>query len=166
MTQEMLDYLSEIIPQILTEYPHLFTSETTPDNWYESRHFFLNKNQFFLEKVKEKMECKFDTIVSVEELFYMQKMFLIYPSYIPKKLLKLPWEHIKILLDLCSEEKRKFYIDLCYDKKLSVEILKEYILNDIYEKSLVLIEEINDYNKVVSKDFLNQVLEIYPMVWN
>ncbi len=163
--EETLEYLKQIIPEVLNENPKLFFSEISPDNWYESRKFFLEKNSIFLEQIKQKIEDKFQEEISSEDLFYMQKLFLIYPDYIPKKLLSLPWNLIKILLNICDVDKRKFYIDLCIQEELDAATLTKYILNDVYEKSIYLINEIQDYNVISSPHFISQVLNIYPMVW-
>ena len=165
LTEDMVKYLKDIIPETLKENPSLFESKDSPNNWYDSREFFLKTNQIFLEKIKHKLEAKFRKEISLEELFCMQKLFLIYPDYIPKKLLSLPWDTIKIILNLCEPEKRKFYTDLSLEKKLDASTLIKYILNDVYEKTLVVMDEVKDYNTITSYDFLDKILNIYPMVW-
>jgi len=111
--------------------------------------------------IKEEYNCDLAT----EELFLMQKLFLMYPDCPPKKLLSMSWEVIQIILKLCDVEKRKFYTDIAYYLDLDSNTLSSYILNDLYEKVVYLISEIQDYNIVNSDDFIEKVLDIQMMVW-
>ena len=183
MNHDIQESLKEIILDTLKKHPDLYQNSQEPLDWYEKRKFFLDQNQFFLKEVENKdtltinhlpnyikevekeMKRQKKGTLSSEELFFMQKLFLIYPDHISKKLLSLPWETIKILLNLCQEEKRNVYIDLCVKKKLDSHTLEMYILNDLYEKMLLIMQEVKDYEVVTSSEFLDQILTIYPIVW-
>ena len=95
----------------------------------------------------------------------MQKLYLLYPDTLPKKLLSLPWELIKIILNLYSVEKRKFYTDLALQFQWDSSKLEFYILNDLYEKYLSLISEINDYRVLTSKNIIPRLLEIQTLLY-
>ena len=69
LTEDMVKYLKDIIPETLKENPNLFESKDSPNNWYDSRAFFLKTNNIFLEKIKQKLETKFKKEISLEELF-------------------------------------------------------------------------------------------------
>jgi len=163
MTDEILDKVVEIFPQLYQEHSYLFSEVYT--DWYERRKYFLKQNDILIEKMCESLEEKYHYEVSKEELFCMQKLFLMYPKNAPKKLLSLPWNVIGLILGLCDKEKRKFYTDICYYLNLDSSTLQKYILNDLYEKVSYLILEIQDYDIVNQDDFLKKVMEVYSMVF-
>ena len=94
------------------------------------------------------------------ELFMMQKLYLLYPHKVPEKLLELSWEHIKILLNLFSEEKRHFYVLCCLKERWSLEKLKEAILHDFYEK-YIYVQQIYGIKKFSFQNFQ----EVLDFIW-
>ena len=94
----------------------------------------------------------------------MQKLYLMYPKEPPEDLLGLSWGHIKLLLNLCEEQKRNFYIELCLQKNLSVKDLKKYLLEDLYEKCLLANKERRVYQRDYSK--IDELIGVSKMVWS
>jgi len=157
MTLEKMGEINKVVEKIIKENPNLFQKKSK--NWYLKRKYFLEENEEFLELVSKELET------TKEELFYMQKLFLEYPISPPERLLSISWENIKCILDLCEEEKRKFYIDVCYFNEIEEKKLKELIQKDLYEKVLVILTEIKENKSAPSQDFLDKILEILPMIW-
>ena len=100
----------------------------------EQKKYLKEQNELILNELSNELVPRFGESYRSSELFMMQKLYLLYPRKVPKKLLELSWEHIKVLLNLFSDEERKFYIECCLIEKWSVEKLKEAILKDVYEK--------------------------------
>ncbi len=162
MSSEMVENLKEILPKIIKEDK----SQEEHLDWYLKRKKFLEKNDKIMEELEKELQKKYKEEFKNEDFFYMQKLFLMYPEYPPKKLLSLSWENIKILLNIGEEEKRRFYMDLCLGYDLEEQKLKEYILNDIYEKTIFIIQEQKNLDIVRQDNFLDKILEISPMIWN
>ncbi len=165
MSTEVFCYLQEIIPEIMKQNPKLFQDLDKHRDWYEKRKYFIEQNHILLENVSKKLSEKYENSFTAEDFFFMQKLYLLYPDCCPKKLLSLSWDNVKTILSLCEVEKRKFYTDVCFVKNLDVDTLRKYILNDLYEKVVCLVSEINNYDEVTNPSFLDKVLKIYPMVW-
>jgi len=164
VNSDELDHIMKIIPTILKKYPNLFQITEEHIGWYEQRVFFLKSNSVFLDKIFLELGDEIKEY-SKEDLFYMQKLFLLYPDHAPKKLLSLSWHHIKILLNLYSLEKRNFYTDMCIRFHWNEDTLEFYILNDLYEKNIALIQEVQDYNIINQEEFLQQCLDIQSLVY-
>jgi len=165
MKKENLMELEATILEVVKEHPNIFRNDSLKKDWYHSRKDFLKQNDSFLELVSEKHYEKTQIMYDKEELFMMQKLYLLYPNNPPEKLLSLSWEHIKVILNLCEKEKRDFYTELCILSKIDVSLLKKYILNDLYEKKESLMTELENPEKISTKNFLKYFLEIYPMIW-
>lgn len=163
MRQKDATVISDLIKEILEENPRLFSM--MKEGWYEKREYFLKENQKMISLLIEKGRGKLTDSFSQDELFAMQKLYLMYPKAPPKKLMSLAWENVKLILPLCDLEKRKFYTDISYYLELDAKTLQKYILNDLYEKVLFLISEIQDYHVVNEEQFLNKVIEIQDMVF-
>lgn len=164
MKQEIMDFLLAKTPEIYERKPFLFKDSDQHRGWYACRAYFLSQNQLFLEEVLKELDKEYPGIYDTNELFYMQKLYLMYPKKPPEALLSLSWEHIKILLDLCNEQKRNFYIELCLAKNLSKEELKIFILGDLYEKCLLANKERGAYERDYSH--LDDLLIVSKMVWS
>jgi len=162
MIDEKIQKICKAIQEIYTENPQLFSNTKKNDDWYGRRKYFLDQNEILLNLLVQKLN---DKTLSENEFFWMQKLFLMYPDSPPKKLLSLSWDKVKLILSLCEQEKRKFYTDVCYYLELDDTTLKKYILNDLYEKVIFLIQEIQDYNIVNEDSFLIKVIDIYDMVY-
>ena len=155
----------DVLPTVLEKNKNLFSGKVRKNNWYQKRKSFLEKNTRFLKSVRQEVLKKYDEDYVEDELFAMQKLYLLYPDTLPKKLLSLPWELIKIILNLYSVEKRKFYTDLALQFQWDRSKLEFYILNDLYEKYLSLISEINDYRVLTSKNVIPRLLEIQTLLY-
>ncbi len=165
MSEKKISFLKNIITEILEKHPEFFQKKEQFHDWYEAHEYFWNQNQIFLKEVVKELHEKYQENYSAEELFYMQKLYLMYPLKVPKKLLSLPWEQVKILLDLCNVKKRNFYISLCYEKRIDEHSLQLYLLNDLYEKALILKKKNQEKLSFTSKEFLDKLLNIYPIIW-
>lgn len=162
MNDEVLKDIQKILPELLRKKTRY---ESNSCDWYASRLAFLKKNLEVLTDLSKVLVAKYGQEYEVSELIYMQKLFLMYPNYIPKKLLSLSWEHIKIILDLCTEEKRKFYLDLTALKNLTTNELKKHICQDFYEKTIVIMTEVANYDEVTKPDFLIKAEKVSQFVW-
>ena len=165
MNNTMLEHIMDVLPTVLEKNKNLFSGKVRKNNWYQKRKSFLEKNARFLKSVRQEVLKKYDEDYVEDELFAMQKLYLLYPDTLPKKLLSLPWELIKIILNLYSVEKRKFYTDLALQFQWDSSKLEFYILNDLYEKYLSLISEINDYRVLTSKNIIPRLLEIQTLLY-
>lgn len=163
MTLEYIKKLNKIAEKIREEHMDLFTKKG--NNWYSKRKVFLEENEKFLNLVSIELKKENEKLNNPKELFYMQKLFLEYPQSPPNKLLSLQKEQINCILDLYSKEKRNFYIEICYANDIDIKTLKEWILNDLYEKIIGLLEEMPSKEDAKKSDFLDKVLEILPMIW-
>ena len=162
MKIEVLKFIESEFPKILSKYP---LGEYISKDWYKRRVYYLEYNKKILEKLSKMIKEKFDITYTYQELYSMQKLFLMYPDRVPKKLLSLSWDMIQIILQLCDREKRDFYVDMCIREQWSYSELKKYILEDLYEKTIALMEEINDYEVVTNSNFNTKVLDIAMLVW-
>lgn len=158
-----LEKMTEAMEKVLKENPHIF--EKKSKNWYLKRKYFLEENEKFLKLVSKELEDLGEKKIQSQELFYMQKLFLEYPIEPPEKLLQLSWENIKSILDLCEEEKRKFYTEVCYFENIDVETLKELIQKDFYEKTKIILKELKEKEVKKELDLLPKIREILSMVW-
>lgn len=161
----MLEHILDVLPTVLEKNQNLFSEKFSKKNWYQRRKRFLEKNRKFLQSVRQEVKEKFGEDYLEDELFSMQKLYLLYPETLPKKLLSLPWESIKVILNLYSIDKRKFYIDLALQYQWDQDVLEFYILNDLYEKYLSLIQEINDYHALTNKNVIPKMIEIQTLLY-
>lgn len=164
MKQEIMDFLLAKTPEIYERNPYLFKESEAHRGWFSCRAYFLEQNDLFLSEVLKELEKEYPGIYDKEELFYMQKLYLMYPKEPPTDLLCLSWEHIKLLLNICEEQKRNFYIQLCLQKNLQVEDLKKYLLEDLYEKCLLANKERKVYQRDYSK--IDELISVSKMVWS
>lgn len=164
MKQEIMDFLLAKTPEIYERKPNLFKESENHRGWFSCRAYFLEQNDLFLNEALKELEKEYPGIYDKEELFYMQKLYLMYPKEPPEDLLCLSWEHIKLLLNLCEEQKRNFYIELCLQKNLSVKDLKKYLLEDLYEKCLLANKERRVYQRDYSK--MDELISVSKMVWS
>ncbi len=105
-------------------------------DWYEKEVFYLQLENKLLNDLSTFLKDKYGDFYSVDNLNHITKLFLLYPNGLPKILNELPWDIVKILLDIFNEDKREFYLNLCYEKNLDVPTLKKYLNDQIYEKFL------------------------------
>ena len=139
---------------------HLFL-EKVPEfkDWYEKELYYMNIENNLLKELSEFLKDKYSDFYDLDNLKHITKLFLLYPDGLPSLLNDLTWDITKILLDIFDEDKREFYINLCYEKNLSVSTLKKYLNNEIYEKFLYCLatyyekEEMNsnDYSDLIDK---------------
>ncbi len=165
MQQEFFDFLIERMPEVYESVKDVSLNLTDGDEWYTNRMAFLTKNKLFLEKLVAEMPEKFINYGDVNEFFLMQKLYFLYPSHPPKKMLSLSWDVIKILLEIFEKDKREFYVELCLAKQLKASELVLYLVKDIYEKVYYVAMSIHDIEKVKDIGFIEQVLEIESMLW-
>lgn len=165
MNNTMLEHIMNVLPTVLERNQNLFSGKVRKNNWYQKRKSFLEKNTRFLQCVRQEVLKKYNEDYLENELFAMQKLYLLYPDTLPKKLLSLPWELVKIILNLYSIDKRKFYTDLVLQFQWDSSKLEFYILNDLYEKYLSLVSEINDYHGLTSKNVIPRLLEIQTLLY-
>lgn len=156
---EVMDIVADILKK-----ETFFQKKDSNHGWYEKRKYFLEQNEAFLKKVQKELNKKYENTYTIDDLFSMQKLFFLYPEEPPMDLLELSWENIKVLLNLCDATKRQFYINICTFKNMDTKTLETYILNDFYEKVLAVTLEMEEKVSLDEK-FLNQVFEIYSMVW-
>lgn len=159
MTNEMLENLKKIITKHVKD--HFQITPLTEENWYHIRKEFLKQNNKILKNIKIELQNIYKENFTEEDFFYMQKLFLIYQEQPPHKLLNLSWENIKLILNMCEEKKRIFYVELCLCYNLEHEVLKNFILNDIYEKTVIIIK----HQERIQEDLIDKLLDIYPMIW-
>lgn len=165
MSNKMLDRIMSVLPDVQMENPDLFTNNGEYYDWYQRRKRFLDQNFLFLDKVILKIKEKYDENYSKEELFYMQKLYMLYPNDLPKQLLSLSWNLIKIILNLCTVDKREFYTSLCCNYDLDEFQLQEYIMNDFYEKQLILIREFVDSQELFKDSYFNHFQEVHALIY-
>lgn len=124
---------------ILIENPDLFLEDIGNLNFLDKRICFSKRNTEILGKLSHKLSEETNSKnCSESELWQMEKIYLLYPEHLPEKLQKLPWDQVKILINILSEEKREFYVDDCLRYSWDNDTLKEYILNDLFEKYIFL----------------------------
>ena len=111
MTKDDLRLLKKKVQKILKEHPLLF-QDMISDHWYLKRKKFLDKNEVFLELLQKELN---QDVFELDDALMMQKLYLLYPTEPPILLLSLPWDVMKLLLNICDEKKRKFYIDRACD---------------------------------------------------
>src|SRR5574344_1663879 len=159
MNEEILKDIEKTIKEVMKEYPNPFPSDPS-ENWWDNKLLIVKKNDFLLTELAKKLRVKYQDKYPKEELLAMQKVYLEYPNHIPKKLLSLPWDMVKVIINLYSEEKRYFYVDLCIKESLNIDNLKELILTDFYEKVIFIMNDINNYEEVNQSDFYTKCMKI------
>lgn len=165
MSDKMLDNIMSVLPQVKNENPKLFSECEKQYDWYQRRKYFLDQNDLFLDKVIEKIKEQYQEDYSKEELFYMQKLYMLYPNTLPKQLLSLPWTLIKMILNLCALEKREYYTNLCCSNNLSEKQLQECIMNDFYEKQSILMREFDDFNEHLKECYFHKFKNVQSLIY-
>ena len=122
-------------------------------DWYDKELFYMNLENKLLKKLSKFLKEKYSDFYDLDNLNHITKLFLLYPEGLPKILNDLSWDITKILLDIFDEDKREFYMNLCYEKNLSVPTLKKYLNEEIYEKFLYCLTTYYEKEKLDSKDF-------------
>ncbi len=140
----------ESLPKIFEKHPDLFVKRDKYTDFLEKKMYVKEQNMLILKEVSQGLKKDIDVDYSVDDLFFMQKLYLLYPDVAPENLLSLSWEHIKVLLNLLSNKKRDFYIEKCLKQNWDVCQLQKAILRDMYEKYLYVEEKYK--NKDFSED--------------
>lgn len=145
MKYDINDFLMKIIPEIFEEHPELFLEKDDMKdlNYFDQRIYLWQKNQMFLNEVIKKIPDSFKKKYSIRELYCMQKLYMLYPNDPPNDLLRLPWDCVKVIINILSVEKRTFYINACKKYSWDVRKLRYYIVCDLFEKYLFLKQERN-----------------------
>ena len=161
MKYDINDFLMKIIPEIFEEHPELFLEKDDMKdlNYFDQRIYLWQKNQMFLNEVIKKIPDSFKKKYSVKELYCMQKLYVLYPDNPPNDLLGLPWDCVKVIINILSVEKRSFYINACKKYSWNVRELRYYIVCDLFEKYKYLCEkqnclELNILDKLLQYEFL------------
>ena len=143
---------------------HLFLDEVPEFNdWYEKELFYQKVEEDLLKQLSEYLKEKYSDFYNLDNLHHIMKLFLLYPDGLPEVLNTLSWDITKILLDIFNEEKREFYIDLCYENSLDVPTLKKYLNDQIYEKFLYCLATYYDSSSMRDLDYhdlINKVITI------
>ena len=140
---------------------HMFLDEVPEfKDWYEREVFLQNIEEDLLKQLSDYLMKKYNDFYNLDNLRHITKLFLLYPEGLPETLKSLNWDITKILLDIFNEEKREFYMDLCYEKDLNVPTLKKYLNEEIYEKFLYCLAVYYENEKVNYKDLIDKVITI------
>ena len=140
-----------------------------PDNidWFKRKEKYYNYLQKLLKNLDVYLKNKYEINYSELELKEMIKLYLLYPDDLPYKLKDLSWNIIKIIIKIFDEDKRDFYIDLCYFKNINENTLLFYLKNDIYEKFLYFLSKNDKYEYFTALDysyFLDRVIKIQEII--
>lgn len=127
-------YIFENLPKIFDKYPDLFLEKDKYNDFLEKKIYLQEQNLLVLKEISRGLKKDLGVNYSEQELYCMQKLYLMYPDSPPSKLLSLSWEHIQILLNLFSKSKIDFYVEKCIIYKWSILELKKAIMNDMYDK--------------------------------
>ena len=140
---------------------HMFLDEVPEfKDWYEREIFLQNIEEDLLKQLSDYLMKKYNDFYNLDNLRHITKLFLLYPEGLPETLKSLNWDITKILLDIFNEEKREFYMDLCYEKDLNVPTLKKYLNEEIYEKFLYCLAVYYENEKVNYQDLIDKVITI------
>lgn len=134
MQTDVAEVLVEVLPEIYQKHPDLYAEKYKYTDYLKGKIYDKSQNEIILTELEKKLIPTFGQEYNKEDLFYMQKMYLLYPKNVPEKLLALSWDHIKIILDLFAKEKREYYINVCFDNEWDINVLKKAILHNEYEK--------------------------------
>ncbi len=126
-------------------------------DWYDKELFYMNIENNLLKELSEFLKEKYSDFYDLDNLNHITKLFILYPDGLPKILNELSWDITKILLDIFDEDKREFYMNLCYEKNLSVPSLKKYLGEEIYEKFLYCLATYYEKEKLDSKDYYDLI---------
>ncbi len=162
MKQDFDEVIFTLMLDIFIENPDLFLQDISGLSFLEKRISFSEKNTMLLEKLSEKLantKCSKD--YSVNELWQMEKFYLLYPDQFPEEFRDLSWNQLKILINIFSKEKRKFYTDICLKYHCDDNTLKNYILNDVFEKYIFL----RDEKKENCQDLLDKVIKYDTLIF-
>ena len=140
---------------------HLFLDEVPKfKDWYEKEVFYQNVEDNLLKQLSEYLMEKYDDFYSLDNLRHIMKLFLLYPDGLPETLKMLNWDLTKILLDIFNEEKREFYMDLCFENNLDVSTLKQYLNQEIYEKFLYCLATYYDSESLDNLDYYDLISKV------
>ncbi len=124
-------------------------------NWYDKECYYMQVENDLLEKLSEFLIKKYDSFYTVENLKKMQKLYILYPDNLPYKVEHLPWNVTCVLVEIFDDDKREFYINLCYQKKLDRQMLVYYLQHELYEKYLYCVatycDGFSDYDLLVDQ---------------
>ncbi len=137
------------------------------NNWFDKELYYLENEKVMLQELSEFLIQKYNIFYTEEDLFSMMKFFLLYPKEIPVELRYLPWEILKILLNIFEEEKREFYIWLCFEKNLDVATLNKYLQEDLYEKFLYCFHNYYHQDSFAKEEYsqlLDYVIVLLPRI--
>ena len=156
MQQEVNEYIMELMPEVFASHPNLFQDKDTFTDYLEKQKYIREQNEIILTSISEKLIEKFGNKYTVEELFWMQKLFLLYPDETPVSLLKLSWDHVKFILNIFDAKERDFYIQECLANNWTLEELKEKFLLNLYPKYVYVKKKY--VNKSFSKELFYDLL--------
>ncbi len=161
INSEVNDLINKKMPDVFLKHPDLFSKKDLFVDYLEQKEYLKEQNEIVLNEIAKDLVPHFGNSYNKKELFYMQKLYLLYPNKEEIDLLDLSWEHIKIILNIFDKNKRLFYINICLKKNLDVKKLKNYLLMDLYEKYFFVKE------KYQQQDFsLDKLIELANFIWN
>ena len=91
----------------------------------------------------------------------MQKLYMLYPDNPPNDLLGLPWDCVKVIINILSVEKRTFYINACQKYSWDVRKLRYYIVCDLFEKYIFLKQERNCNQENLLENLIKYEMTIF-----
>ena len=100
MQTDVAEVLVEVLPEIYQKHPDLYAEKYKYTDYLKGKIYDKSQNEIILTELEKKLIPTFGQEYNKEDLFYMQKMYLLYPKNVPEKLLALSWDHIKIILNL------------------------------------------------------------------
>lgn len=133
------------------------------NDWYEEEMYYVKVEDKLLKDLSKFLRKKYNKFYTVENLKKFQKLYLLFPHGLPYEISNLPWNITEILLDIFNDEKRDFYIDLCYEKNLDKKTLIYYLNHELYEKFIFITAKHyakEKLDKVKYDTILNQVINL------
>ncbi len=154
------------IKTYLNTYPKIRKIKTT--DWFIREKNYLNYEKQLVDNLTNHLNKKYNIQISSNDLHHFLKFTYLYEQNFPFELKILSWPIIKRLLDIYDNEKRKFYINLCYQKNLSLKKLNEYLSIDLYEKYLFGIQKYLDanvsLNDLAKEKFIDKIIIIEKII--
>ncbi len=132
-------------------------------NWYDKEIFWQNVEEDLLKELSVFLQKKYSEFYTLDNLQYISKLFLLYPNGLPKKLNELNWDITKIILSIFSEQKRTFYINLCYEKKFDISTLKKYLNEEIYEKYCYCLSKYYKNKNLSKKEYYDLIDKVFSI---
>lgn len=154
----LLKEIESIIPEILKmDIPF---KKTNLSSWWDNQKNNYYNNKILLRLIIRKLRDKYHKDYQEDELLYMQKLYVLYPTKYPGDLLDCPWEIVTVILNILSEEKRKFYLKLYLRYKWSKDDLEKYIVHDLYEKYVYVISKMESYDSLIIDDVIDFLIRM------